>query len=617
MLIIDIAVSSKKTCNDQLRKNTHILWLNCGYTFGLENCNHEKKESCGRVMWRKQALSTILLINLTIILISLSGIPFKVQRVKARGTIIAIIKSETGDNEFTFLQETPVNSTFIANVTVMDVSYLAGWQVNITWDPTLLRINSARDVSIPSDNVFGDYAFPLGLKITHSSVFWLAVILNAPTNHVNVTSGTLYQVRFTIITNDTSARGSLSCDLHFVVEGEYSNHTILGDSDAEVIPYTPLDCMYEMFKHPYHESILTLIINDNMPTKPYWNDLIPTNYTFIVHNGPDSRGEIFRVVISQEGFGDVFNPDSFYQPPGWTAVYESMLKRITFESIDPPNTCIPPGEYLNFTIYFTDFPDVEAKYKFTVSTIDIYKDLDVHYMDFYVDIRAPIITLVFPTEDGHFFRSGEDVWINATVQDDERSPYPSGTQGVHAVIEDQDYPMMYDPVSNIWFARTLAICGNTKISGLSDGEYTVKVYASDTARNIGCSDIVYFTVDTMPPEIEIVSPQNTTHSASSVSLSFTVSEPTSWVGYSLDRQMNVTITGNETLSEIYDGKHSVIVYAKDAAGNVGSSETIYFTVNAQKAEPSRTWIVASIAIIALVGAVLLVYFTKFKKSDEK
>jgi parallel beta-helix repeat protein len=83
--------------------------------------------------------------------------------------------------------------------------------------------------------------------------------------------------------------------------------------------------------------------------------------------------------------------------------------------------------------------------------------------------------------------------------------------------------------------------------------------------------------DTTPPTISILSPQNTTYPTSSVPLTFTTNEPTSWIGYSLDDQANVTITGNTTLTGLAIGPHNVIVYANDTYGNTGSSDKVYFT----------------------------------------
>jgi len=84
-----------------------------------------------------------------------------------------------------------------------------------------------------------------------------------------------------------------------------------------------------------------------------------------------------------------------------------------------------------------------------------------------------------------------------------------------------------------------------------------------------------------PPAISIFSPENKTYAANHVDLNFAISEPTSWIGYSLDGQANVTIAGNTNLSGLSDGSHRLVVYAKDTDGKTGTSETIYFTIAQQ------------------------------------
>ena len=123
--------------------------------------------------------------------------------------------------------------------------------------------------------------------------------------------------------------------------------------------------------------------------------------------------------------------------------------------------------------------------------------------------------------------------------------------------------------------------------------------------------------DTTSPTISVVTPENKTYTVDDVSLTFAVSESTSWIGYSLDGQANVTITGNTPLNGLSDGSHSLIVYAKDTAGNTGTSETIYFSIKTKKVQPFPTLIVTAIAIIAAIGAALLIYFTKVKKTIGK
>jgi len=63
-----------------------------------------------------------------------------------------------------------------------------------------------------------------------------------------------------------------------------------------------------------------------------------------------------------------------------------------------------------------------------------------------------------------------------------------------------------------------------------------------------------------------------------IPLRFTVSEPVSWMTYSLDNKANVTLTGNTTLTSLLMGSHSIVVYAKDTEGNTYSSDLVYFKV---------------------------------------
>jgi len=113
------------------------------------------------------------------------------------------------------------------------------------------------------------------------------------------------------------------------------------------------------------------------------------------------------------------------------------------------------------------------------------------------------------------------------------------------------------------------------------------------------------------PTISIISPENKTYPVEDIPLIFIVSQPTSWIGYSLDGQANVTITGNTTLSGLSDGSYSLIVYARNTAGNTGASEMVYFSIEIPQHFPTE--IAAVVGIIAIVGAVVFVYFTKFKK----
>ena len=120
-----------------------------------------------------------------------------------------------------------------------------------------------------------------------------------------------------------------------------------------------------------------------------------------------------------------------------------------------------------------------------------------------------------------------------------------------------------------------------------------------------------FGYGTVPPNVQVVSlVNNAMYYGAGVVLNFTLNKPASWVGYSLDGQDNVTVTGNVTLAGLSDGWHNVTVYAEDSLGNTGASETIVFNV----ASPFPTVPVAVVsgASAIAIGIGLLVYFKKRK-----
>lgn len=152
--------------------------------------------------------------------------------------------------------------------------------------------------------------------------------------------------------------------------------------------------------------------------------------------------------------------------------------------------------------------------------------------------------------------------------------------------------------------------------GVGDTPYIIDENNQDNYPLI--SPLVAFPWDLTPPKITILSPKNETYTINNISLTFTISENSSWMGYSLDGQANVTITGNATLTGLSEGTHSLVIYATDATGYTSASETVYFTIKIQQSEPfSPLWVIAAIAVTATGGAVLIIYFAKIKRASTK
>jgi hypothetical protein len=182
------------------------------------------------------------------------------------------------------------------------------------------------------------------------------------------------------------------------------------------------------------------------------------------------------------------------------------------------------------------------------------------------------------------------------------------------------------------------------LTGLSEGRHTLIVsaegvyaYATEKGSNsfpypypnsnyysyqaitfntvIGNSTEIEFIVNTAPPEISLLLPENKTYNATDVPLNFSVNEAVSWMAYSLDEGDNITIAGNTTLTSLLYGSHTLTIYANDTAGTFGVPRTSYFSVvNESEPEPFPTTLAAVAIMTVTVSSVsLLVYFKKRNK----
>ena len=157
------------------------------------------------------------------------------------------------------------------------------------------------------------------------------------------------------------------------------------------------------------------------------------------------------------------------------------------------------------------------------------------------------------------------------------------------------------------------------LTGIPDGNHTIRVSAEGGGSYIenwyrysfpmSASSSISFAIDTVPPKV-VLSIENKTYYTPDIPLSFTVNEPNTQVIYSLDGRENVTVAGNTTLTDLSIGEHNVTVYALDKGGNMGASETMYFSV--EEPFPVAPVATASLATVAVLGVGLLFYFKKRK-----
>jgi N-acetylneuraminic acid mutarotase len=139
---------------------------------------------------------------------------------------------------------------------------------------------------------------------------------------------------------------------------------------------------------------------------------------------------------------------------------------------------------------------------------------------------------------------------------------------------------VYDVESNRWGlgAKMPTARGYLAMAVVEDVLYAIGGFDGATWLAVN-EEYVPFGYGTVPPELHVLSPENKTYTNNNVSLVLSVNKPTTWIGYSLDAQTNVTVTGDTVLTGVSEGQHRVIVYVNDTFGNLVSSGAIYFSVD--------------------------------------
>ena len=82
---------------------------------------------------------------------------------------------------------------------------------------------------------------------------------------------------------------------------------------------------------------------------------------------------------------------------------------------------------------------------------------------------------------------------------------------------------------------------------------------------------------TAPPQIYVSSPDNETYVEAT--LNYTINKPVTWIGYSLTMEANVSLIGQPMLLNATQGANNVVIFANDSLGNMGRSQTIYFSID--------------------------------------
>ncbi|MGE0726051.1 MAG: Ig-like domain-containing protein, partial [Alphaproteobacteria bacterium] len=140
-----------------------------------------------------------------------------------------------------------------------------------------------------------------------------------------------------------------------------------------------------------------------------------------------------------------------------------------------------------------------------------------------------------------------------------------------AKLDDGSYSEVSDPLA---------------LSGLGEGVHTLLVHATDAAGNVDTTDCAYvWTVDATAPETTIVDGPDGLTNETTATFDFGPAEPGITFTAKLDDGGFSEVPDPLTLSGLDDGRHTLLVYATDALGNVDATPAEFvWTVDATAPE---------------------------------
>ena len=227
---------------------------------------------------------------------------------------------------------------------------------------------------------------------------------------------------------------------------------------------------------------------------------------------------------------------------------------------------------------------------FLLSTSGIYAPLERYILYNPYDNANPL---------GNYFELGLFDWASSGwVYGESCSWLSSWRKGFSVVVLDD---LVY--VLGGYTARDARYSSVNVLSGVP--QYAVAV----ASALVEC--YVPFGYGRVAPEVSVLSLEDGgEYGFGDVPLEFGLDRSVVWMGYSLDGQANVTVTGNVTLSELSMGVHAVRVFVEDEYGNVGASDIVTFSV-ASVSFPVLS-VVAVVGVGVVVCACLFLLLRKYR-----
>lgn len=186
---------------------------------------------------------------------------------------------------------------------------------------------------------------------------------------------------------------------------------------------------------------------------------------------------------------------------------------------------------------------------------------------------APVITIVSPTAGAYVANSKQPVVFNVTDE--------TGGSGVDIstlVVKQDGTAVAAANITHTAIANGYSVT-YTPSAALSDGSHTVTINCKDHDGNAATEKSTTYTVDTVPPTLNVTSPADgLITAASSVTVAGTTNDATSspvviTISLNGTDQGTVAVGTGGTFSKVVtlkEGSNTIIVKAEDAAGKESS-----------------------------------------------
>lgn len=186
---------------------------------------------------------------------------------------------------------------------------------------------------------------------------------------------------------------------------------------------------------------------------------------------------------------------------------------------------------------------------------------------------APVITIVSPTAGAYVANSKQPVVFNITDE--------TGGSGVDIstlVVKQDGTAVAAANITHTAISNGYSVT-YTPSAALSDGSHTVTINCKDHDGNAAAEKSTTYTVDTVPPTLNVTSPADgLITAASSVTVAGTTNDATSspvviTISLNGTDQGTIAVGTGGTFSKVVtlkEGSNTIIVKAKDAAGKESS-----------------------------------------------